>query len=165
MDRKTIGFPEAQIEIVEFSDFQCPICAMFAAEVEPLIFDEFIRTGVARLTYRHFIRFGQLSLEAAFASECAADQALFWPFHDQLFAHPGRLSRDVFLQIADGLGLDLASFTPRLDESLPVDHLLADFAAGSEMTVFGTPTVFVNGRVVSAFPADALRQAILAAAQ
>ena len=104
-------------------------------------------------------------MAAAVASECAADQGLFWPFHDMLFAHEGRLSREVFLQSAEELDLDMGIFSSCLDEGGHEERVLADVEAGRAMNVFGTPTVFVDGRIVSAFPAEALREAILTAAR
>ena len=106
-----------------------------------------------------------MSVQAAIASECAADQALFWPFHDQLFVHRDQFSRAVFLQIAGELGLDLTRFTTCLDARVHEGRALADVEAGRAMDVFGTPTIFVNGRGVPAFPADALRAAVLEAAR
>ena len=104
-------------------------------------------------------------MAAAIASECAADQGLFWPFHDMLFAHAGRLAREVFLRSAEELGLDTGTFSSCLDEGRHEERVIADVQAGRAMNVFGTPTVFVDGQVVSAFPAEALREAILTAAR
>ena len=63
---------------------------------------------------------------------------------------PGRLSREVFLQSAEELDLDMGIFLSCLDEGGHEERVLADVEAGRAMNVFGTPTVFVDGRVVSA---------------
>ena len=74
-------------------------------------------------------------------------------------------ARDFALAIASGLRLDLEQFTPCLDDQTHLDQLIADAEDAAEIGVFGTPTIFVNGRVVSAFPLEAIIDAVLAAAE
>jgi len=45
-----------------------------------------VKTGIVRFGYMHMAFLGQESQWAAEASECAADQNAFWPYHDKLFA-------------------------------------------------------------------------------
>ncbi|RMF45155.1 MAG: hypothetical protein D6755_08385, partial [Anaerolineae bacterium] len=90
------GNPDAPVTILEFSDFQCPYCGRFFAEVEPQINQQYIENGQVRMGYIHFAFLGQESLWAAEASECAADQDAFWEFHDKLFNSQNGENRGAF---------------------------------------------------------------------
>ena len=79
------GDPDAPVTIVEFSDFQCPYCGRFAADAGRQIHEQYVETGLVRFGYQHFAFLGPESQKAAEASECAAEQGAFWPYHDKLF--------------------------------------------------------------------------------
>ena len=51
-ERNTAGDPNAPIQIVEFSDFQCPFCDRFYTDTEPLLMEYFVKTGKVYFTYR-----------------------------------------------------------------------------------------------------------------
>src|SRR5690349_15572876 len=73
----TIGNPQAKIAIIQYSEFQCPFCARFAAETLPGLKREFLDTGTAFLAFRHFPpqKNHPFARRAAEASACAAAQS------------------------------------------------------------------------------------------
>lgn len=78
------GKADAQVKIIEFSDFQCPFCSRALPTVQKVLSDYGDKVV---LVYKHFPLVSihpraQISAEAA---ECAKDQGKFWEFHDQLF--------------------------------------------------------------------------------
>ena len=50
----TLGSDAAPIEIVEYSDFECPFCASFATVQMPVIRTQLIATGKVRWRFRDF---------------------------------------------------------------------------------------------------------------
>ena len=104
-------------------------------------------------------------MRAALATECAADQGAFWPFHDQLFERRrGGVPVDEYLlQIAADLGLDTGAFSGCLQSEMHLSRITEDGEIAAAYGVRGTPTIFVNGTLVSAFPAEAVIAAVLAA--
>ena len=54
-------------------------------ETEPKIVDTYVKTGRVKLIFRHILDYGELSLLASEAAECAGDQGKFWPMHELLF--------------------------------------------------------------------------------
>src|SRR3972149_6459990 len=55
------GLPDAKVTIVEYSDFQCPWCGLFARTTSRQIEEEYVKTGRVRIVYRNFAFLGQES--------------------------------------------------------------------------------------------------------
>ena len=103
---------------------------------------------------------------AAGASECAADQDQFWPYHDLLFSrqageNQGEFNKDTLLALAVELKLDMARFGPCLTNDQTLDRVKGDTQEGQQVGVRGTPTFFVNGRAgVGALPLQDFRTVV-----
>ena len=145
----TAGYPargpeEAPVEIVEFSDFQCPFCQRATPAVEQVLKAYGDRI---RFVYRHFpLPNHPNARPAAEASACANEQGRFWPYHDRLFASQDRLTDADLKSHAAAVGLDGARFNACVDErrfSSVVDQDVKDAQA---LGVTGTPAFFINGR-------------------
>ncbi len=82
-----LGNDDAKITIIEFSDFQCPFCKQFYTDTLPQLKSEYLDTGKAQLTFRHYpLTSIHPNAETAHrASECANEQGKFWEYHDLLF--------------------------------------------------------------------------------
>src|SRR3989344_5210701 len=74
------GDKNAPVEIIEFSDFQCPFCARFYSDTLPQIQKEYIDTGKVKFVYRDFplSSIHPQATPAAEAAECAKEQGKFW---------------------------------------------------------------------------------------
>lgn len=140
------GPKDAPITIVEFSDFQCPFCAKAQAVLQQVL--EAYPHEV-KLVYRHFPldRHPQAKL-AAEAAECAAEQGKFWEYHGRLFANASQLSSDKLRRLAEELRLDMRAFAACLGSGKPGARVAEDVADGKDAGVTGTPTFFINGRLV-----------------
>ena len=103
-----------------------------------------------RFEYRHFAFLGERSTIAARAAECAAQQDLFWEFHDTLFEVHGVESFGSVnnKRIAEEIGADKKLFDKCLDQGRGQVYVDSDFAMGETMGVRSTPFVFINGRAV-----------------
>ncbi|MDZ4767735.1 MAG: DsbA family protein [Chloroflexota bacterium] len=158
-DNPTRGAEDAPITMIEFGDFRCGYCKRFNDETIGPLMERF--DGKIRLVFRDYPVLGPESLEAALAGECADDQGRFWDFHDMIYATPDQLNRDAFLLYAEALSLDTAAFTTCLDEQTHRAEVIADYAAGQNAGVSGTPTFFINGKIlVGAQPLDTFVLAI-----
>ena len=125
-----------------------------------------MKTGKVRFGYLHYAFLGPESQRAAEASECAAEQGAFWPYHDRLYERQagenrGAFSQDNLKQFAVELGLDGRAFNACLDSGKYAAVVRADTAAGESLRVKGTPAFLANGRpLVGALPFEAFRQVI-----
>lgn len=142
-DDPSFGNPTALVQLVEFSDFQCPYCADAAVQLSQI---KAVYGDKIHFVYRDFPISGHaFALKAAEASECAQDQGKFWEMHDAMFANQGQLDVDGLKRIASDIGLDAQVFATCLDSGQYASEVRDDFQAGRAFGVEGTPTLFING--------------------
>jgi len=154
-----MGDPTAPVILEVFEDFQCPACVHYTKEVEGRIAEVYVATGQVYYVFHQypFLDRGsenKESQQAANASMCAAEQELFWEYHDILFANwngenAGAFSDTKLIAFAESLGLDMDLFTNCFEENRYRDEIQADLELGIEMGVSGTPSVFVNGQHIT----------------
>ena len=153
------GPAQAPIEIIEFSDFQCPFCQ----RIEPTLKRVLDTYGErVRLVFRNFpLPNHPDARPAAEAAACADEQGQFWPYHDRLFANPMKLAMADLKQSAADLGLDTTKFNRCVDLRTYTSRIDADLQAVSDAGVSGTPAFFVNGRrLTGAQPYEAFKRLI-----
>ena len=153
------GSPSAPIEMIEFSDFQCPFCL----RADPIV-QQVLKTYGDRIhfVYRHYpLPNHPNARPAAEAAACANEQGKFWPYHDRLFANPAKLSGADLKQHAAELGLNTAQFNACVDSHKFKSEVDADVRDGEQAGVNGTPAFFINGRTISgAQPYDVFKKII-----
>lgn len=95
------------------------------------------------------------AVASAVAARCAADQGQFWPMYERLFATHSeewggvpRRDREVFVEFADALGLDVAAFSACQDNPAVEQEVIAERDALGRLGISATPTFFVNGQQV-----------------
>ena len=159
------GNPDALITLIEYSDFQCPACAIYYPMVNKLA--EEMGEDV-QIIYRHYPLSSihpQAEL-AARAAEAAGQQDTFWTMHDKLFAGQSAWSnqsdaKEIFIGYARELELDIEQFKSDIDNSDIKDAVKDDQRSGNQALVEGTPTLFLNGeKINNPRSYDKLRQAI-----
>jgi protein-disulfide isomerase len=153
--------PADRVEIVLFSDFQCPFCAQFAAPIRELQTKgiEGVSTTVQFREFPLSIHAdAQLAAQAALAAKA---QGKFWEMHDLLFANQAAVKREDLVRYAKKLGLDLDRFRKDLNSDRLKQTIEANKAEGEKLGVNGTPTFFINGRGYSgARSFDQLKQLV-----
>jgi protein-disulfide isomerase len=86
---------------------------------------------------------------AAQAGNCAREQGKFWEYHDKLFGNQSALQVDALKRYAADVGLDTAKFNQCLDTSKYEARVQDALGNGGRLGISSTPTVFVNGRMIS----------------
>jgi len=156
----TRGGDSAPVEIVMFSDFECPFCR----RAEPVLarLSQRFPTEV-QFVWRHYpLTIHQSARPAAEAAQCAHDQGQFWAYHDALFADPALLQSGGLVATAARLGLDADAFARCVNTHRHAAEIASDSEAGEQAGVSGTPTVFINGvAFVGALPYDVYERAVL----
>lgn len=166
-DVTAIGDADAPLVLIEYSDYRCPFCGVFARDTMPLLQEEYIDTGKVRFEWRDFPVFGEESMDGALAARAAGEQGLYWEYHDAMYADaPERghleIDRAKIMAWAEEVGVpDTEKFQTDLDDPDLRAAVEADTAEARSLGASGTPT-FVIGRtpLVGALPADEFRAAI-----
>ena len=139
-----IGDQNAKITIVVFSGYECPYCAKFALETLPKILQNFS----VKVVFKDFpIR---EEVKAHEAANCAGEQGKYWEYHDILFEKQDewRKNESKFIEYAKELGLNLSEFEACLDSGKYREEVLEDKEEGIRLGVRGTPTFFINGKMI-----------------
>lgn len=152
-DIPTEGYPslgpdDAEIVIVEFSDFQCPYCQRFHEETYPDLLAAY--PGKIRFVYRNFPLPPSMhpdAKSAAVASLCANDQNSYWDYHGKLFSGLP-LGEETYLQYATELNLNIEEFTACLSSGKHDSFIEQDMEFSANLGVQSTPTFFVNGLAI-----------------
>jgi predicted DsbA family dithiol-disulfide isomerase len=155
-----LGSPDAKVTLLEISDFTCPFCRKVRPDLEAFVR---AREGRVKLVYVPFpIESHPGALEAAQAAEWAREAGLFWPMHDALFeaAHP--LSADELAALAEAAGGDGEALRAALGDGRHLPRVRTAQAAARAAGIRGTPTLFLNGRmlVVPDYSEPALEDAL-----
>ncbi len=152
-DDPIIGDPDAPINIIEFSDFQCPFCARFNAETLPLLIEEYIDSGKVKLVYRDFPlhNIHPNAVPAAVAAECADEQDGFKMMHDLIFDRQSEwsgVSVDeavvLFSTYATTINLDQEEFDSCLFSGRYVEEIGNDLNDGRSYGIDGTPGFLIG---------------------
>ncbi|HIJ78080.1 MAG: thioredoxin domain-containing protein [Desulfobulbaceae bacterium] len=147
-----IGPEDAPVELVAFSDFECPYCSQVGA-----LFDEVVTQypDKIRIVFKQFpLSFHKKAQPAALASLAAHRQGKFWQYHDLLFANQKRFAaaktikdtEPIFIELAQSLELDVDKFNKDRKDPITKKVMDNDIIDGRKIGVRGTPAIFINGR-------------------
>ena len=145
------GSPDAQIKVLEFSDFGCGYCRRFHAETFPTLLKDYIEPGRVEWKYVTYVS-GMFpnGRAAALAAECAGEQERFVPMRDLLYERQsewkGRASPGgTFESLAVEAGADAEEYRRCVAEERPLARIRSGVDLGARLGVRGTPTFLING--------------------
>jgi len=131
------GNPDAEITIVEYSDFACPWCA----RLHPSLYQIINESDDVRWVYRH-LPFKESGMSAAVASECVASivgDDVFWRFINELFKSE---SWNLTEMVAN-YGIAADEFEKCLASNFQLDKILMQKEEGIALGITGTPSMVV----------------------
>lgn len=142
------GNPDAEIVIVEYSDYECPFCKGFHGTMTRVM-EEYGTSGKVAWVYRHF-PLKQIHPDAepaALAAECVAKiggNDKFWEYSDNIVAgSPESLTDENLLAEAAKIGINETEYKACLASDYPKNELAKDVKDGNEIAKvdkqFGTP--------------------------
>ena len=141
-----LGPAHARVTVVEYGDFECPICKQAAPAVK-IMLARF--AGRVRFAFRHFPleEPHPHALHAALAAEAAGAQGRFWPMHDLLFENQAHLEPPALRWYAQRLELDMARYDADMAGEVHLPRVRSHVESGRRSGVRGTPGFFVNDLV------------------
>ena len=153
------GDVNSAVKIVEFTDFQCSACgAMYP------VMEEVLKSYGTRV-YFEIRNFPLTSVHAnafiaAEAAAAANAQGKVWPYIDFLFKNQSSLDPDSLKKFATQVGLDRKRFDADFETGRFDADIRRDIEEGEGYGIEGTPTIFINGVMLTTLSADGLREAI-----
>lgn len=146
------GASDAKLDLVEFSDFQCPACKAYQPIVEKIL-QEF--EGKIKFTYKHFplTTIHSNATIAAKAAEAAGFQNKFWEMHDLLFAKQDEWSNvsdpiKMFINYAKDIKIDPEKFEKDINSPKAAQAVIENSNEAISRGVRATPTFYLNGRSI-----------------
>lgn len=168
------GKEGAKIQVVEYSDFQCPYCKKGSETIEK-VFQKY--KDDMKLTFVHhpLSEIHPFALNAAKAAEAAGYQGKFWEMQELLFANQKNLTKDDFLTYAKKLGLDMDKFEKYYENKNIEEKILKQLQEADQQEydelglddkgrvivkgkskIEGTPAFVINGKLIAgAYPEEA----------
>ncbi|MHA7306051.1 DsbA family protein [Arthrobacter sp. TMN-49] len=166
-DPLALGAVDAPVVMIEYSDYRCPFCGVYARKTQPEIVKKYVDTGQLRIEWRDLPVFGESSVNAAVAARAAGVQGLFWKFNEAVYAAApekgkGELSEPELLKLAEKAGVpDMAKFAADLKSPDLRALVNADLAEGTQLGLNSTPTFVINNQSIpGAQPLDVFVQVI-----
>ena len=181
-DTPVLGEEDATINVIEFSDYECPFCQASEGTNQevieslkqsypgweapiPKVIEDYVSTGKVRLAFRQYPLHAN-SKDASLAAKCAQEQNSFWDYHKKLFENYNAIAITDLKKYAIDLKLNMSQFTECLESKKYESDIENDLSDGSGLGVSGTPTFFVGNeatgyeKIVGAQPFSAFKQII-----
>lgn len=159
IDGQHLGDATAPVKVDVWEDFQCPACRAYSLTIEPTIITNFVETGIVYYSYHFYplvdgYNTAGESHHSANAALCASAQGHFWDYHNILFTNwngenQGAFADPRLVAFAKSLGLDMTKFNQCFQANQNASFITQDAINGQNAGVQGTPSVFVNGKLLT----------------
>jgi protein-disulfide isomerase len=141
-----LGRPGAAVTVLEYADFECPYCQQIQPTLDKLMAEY---EGRVAFAYKDApLPMHSRAQKAAEAAHCAGTQGKYWEYHGLLMSNK-QLELPQLKEQARQLHLDGGAFDKCLDSGEQSKLVQAQLAEAAGLGVQGTPTFFINGRIVS----------------
>jgi protein-disulfide isomerase len=152
-----MGSDSAQLEVVEFGDFECPGCGSFASVTEPDVRARLVNTGLIRFRFMDFpLNMHPNSWPAHLASWCGGEQQKFWEMHDAIFMNQDRWNTQatrrpdkVLGTLAKQVGLNMDQYEACMSSRKYQPQIRANVEEGVKRGVNGTPTFYIGSKSIA----------------
>lgn len=161
------GNPDAKITILEFTDLSCPICAAAEGSNQqyinqfktqdptwtpalPLIFQNYIETGKAKIVIKYFPGHG-LGEQAQLIGWCLYTQnkSAYLTYQDEVFANQDKVQDTNYLMnLTQSLGADNTQIKQCLDSGKYNSKITDDTNYGKNLGIRGTPSFYIGNQKV-----------------
>jgi len=157
----SIGSASAPIVVVEYSDYQCPLCRKWFLDSKKQLFDEYVCTGKVRFEFKDFPLTNNHPLASMYASalRCAGEQIKYWEMHDKVYSGQDKLAGGSITIVTDvtagdvaswaeEIGLNKSAFNECLVSGKFDSEISANESEGVSIGIDGTPS-FVIAKATS----------------
>lgn len=149
VDVKIEGLPfwgkeDAEVVIIEFSDYECPYCKSIQPEIQKV--KEEFSDQIKWVFFDFPLSFHRQALFAHVAAHCAGRQGAYFDMHMKIFLLAPNLSPEKIRAAAKTLPIDYGAFEECAANSKPVDELIkANIEEALRVGINATPTLIIQG--------------------
>ncbi len=164
-DAIILGEDSAPVTIVQFTDFECPACAIAAGNAEliegvkqqnptyvapmPKIYEEYVETGKVKVVFYNYPLLHPTAKIKHEAVLCANDQDRFKEYENVLWKNQIDLGKEqnitkTLKEYAKNLSLDETKFNECLDSQKYSNQIDNELEFGKKLGVYGTPGFFID---------------------
>ncbi len=151
-DDAVLGDSDATVTMIEFSDYQCPVCQRFHEEIFKPLKAKYIDTGKMKFVYRDLplTSIHPNAYPAALASECVKDQggdSMYYKMHENIFAAAltEEMTAESLRKSAGKAGANLSEFDSCVSSDKFKDEIAKDTQDATAIGFRGTPGFLING--------------------
>jgi protein-disulfide isomerase len=162
------GATNPKVTVVEYEDFQCPVCGV----EYPIVAAAFEATkSYTQLTFREYpLSYHNKSTQAAYAAEAAGRQGKFWQMYQLIYVHQNDWTDQTPSQFASTLEsyaqaiqLNMDQYRKDIQDPTIQDVINSDIQQGNNysyndngniLKLTGTPTLIINGKILQNLPQD-----------
>lgn len=151
-----IGDEDAEVAVVEVSDYGCSHCRDFNLETGPILEEQYIDTDQVKWILLPFALQSQAgafpTMPSTIAAMCANEQGAFADFHRALFelqSTPLFNTEEGFMQAAAGLDLDTEAFSSCLSDNPYTDRVLENITMAQQAGINSTPSFLIDGNLLA----------------
>lgn len=158
-----LGDAGAPLTMIEWGDYQCTFCYRFHQNTLDSLM-AYVDSGELRIIFQDFPLNGPDSVLAAQAARCAADQGLFWEYHDVLYQNwggerTGWIRPPVLYGFALNVGLDMRMYGDCVGEGRHLEDIRESYRLFQEEGIDATPSFVIHDgersvKIVGSQPAE-----------
>lgn len=158
-----LGDAGAPLTMIEWGDYQCTFCYRFHQNTLDSLMP-YVDSGELRIIFQDFPLNGPDSVLAAQAARCAADQGLFWEYHDTLYQNwggerTGWIRPPVLYGFALNVGLDMRMYGDCVGAGRHLEDIRESYRLFQEEGIDATPSFVIHDgersvKIVGSQPAE-----------
>ena len=159
LDGANIGKADAPVTMEVYEDYQCPVCAKYSLDVEPVLVSQYVAAGTLRIQHNDLGILGKPrvppaeneSIIPARGAFCANEQGKYWDYAHWIYnnqdgENAGGFRRERVVAIAEAAGVEPVAFNACLDGAAAAAAVDAANAKSSELGINSTPTIYIGGK-------------------
>ncbi len=150
-----LGDKNAEVSVVEVSDYGCGHCRNFNLDTAPLLGEQYVDNNQVKWIILPFALQGQggiyPTMPSAIAAMCSNEQDMFGEFHTALFEMQGTPLFNTeagFMETAASLNMDTEAFSSCLNNNDYADKILQNITMAQQAGINSTPSFAINGELL-----------------
>ena len=155
IDSPTFGNINSKTQVIVFSDFECPACINFEKSIWEKMLNNYALTNKIGLTYKNFpLTFHPNAFGDALAAMCAHSQWKYSEFAKAMYNLEDikkweKVTPQEREKLATDISLNIADFNKCVNEWHYINKINEDLALWNKMQLPGTPSVYVNWKILN----------------